>query len=148
MTVRRIVIALTVVGGSLVFASTTALAAGGPKVPAGCSFDKAQGVLTCVTAATTTSQLGPETTAGLWVPASTTFDGISGTQICMAVFGGIPGSSPATIEMQGSTYLTVATTVTTTTERSGMHGPVLSTSTSSATSLVGAVSGSMGCGWS
>jgi hypothetical protein len=141
MTARRFLFALTVVGGSLVFGSATALAA--PKVPSGCTFD--QGVQTCISSTTTVSQL-PETTNSQFISASTMFDGISGSQICGAVFVGAAGGAPATrIEMDGSTFLDVSITVTTTTQRHGMNGPVFATSTSSTSSLSQVVPGNMGC---
>jgi hypothetical protein len=106
--------------------------------------------MTCVTTSTTTTQLGPETTNGLWVPASTTFDGIAGSQICMAVFGQIfPGAIPSTIMIPGGAFLEVSITVSTVTQHYGMHGPVFATSsTESAATLTQVLSpGSMSCGW-
>jgi hypothetical protein len=145
MSVRRIVFALAVVGGSLVCTSTTALAVG-PKVPPGCTFD--QGRLTCTTSSVTAGQLGPETTSSQFIPADTMFDGIAGSQICIAVFGGIGISSPVSIEMDGNTYLDVTITTTTTTQRDGLNGKVVASSSSSTVSLTQVLAGSMGCGWS
>ena len=144
MTVRRFLFALTVVGGSLVFGSAAAMAA--PKVPSGCTFD--QGVQTCIASTTTVAQVGPETTNAQFVPASTMFDGVAGTQICGAVFVGAAGGSPASrIEMSGDTYLNVSITVTTSTQRHGMNGPVFATSTTTTSTLSQVVAGTMGCAY-
>ncbi len=143
---RRVLLVLAVSVGSAVLTSTSAWAAG-PKVPAGCSFDQSAGILSCTTTSTTTSQLGPETSDGQFVPASTLFDGVTGAQICDAAFAGIFSGIPASIEMSGSTYLDVAVTVTTTTQRYGLHGRTFATSTVTSSTFTGIVAGSMGCAW-
>jgi hypothetical protein len=132
-------VTLAVAAASLVIGATPALASG-PKVPPGCSFDQATGVLTCATTTTTTSTAGPFSTNGP-VPASTTFGGFTGTQICDFVFG---GGNPGTVVLTGVT-LSESITATTTTEQHGLRGKVFDTSSSTSPPSLTGVQGSLSC---
>jgi hypothetical protein len=131
MSIRHVVAALTVAGASL--AGAAPALADGPPVPPGCSFDQATGVLTCVTTTTTVSTVGPLTTGG---DPSSTYGGVSGTQICDFYYG---VSAPWTSISMTDVSLSETVTTTTTTERHGLHGKVFDTSTSTSTSLTGLV---------
>jgi hypothetical protein len=141
MNIRRVLVALAVAGGLLVAGAAPALAAG-PPVPAGCTFDQSDGVLTCVTTTTGSGVIGPFNTNGQ-VPDYITFDGFTGAQICGAI--GVNGAA-----QDNFTNLTVEAivTTTTTTERHGLNGRVFYTSASiTPLSLVqnGYVGGSYDC---
>jgi hypothetical protein len=139
MSIRRILAALAVAGALLVAGAAPAFAAG-PPVPAGCSFDQATGVLTCVTTTTTTSAIGPFSTIGA-VPVSTTFDGVTGQQIVNTVF---PGFGCIEVALQNATFSATFMT-TTTTERHGLHGKVFDTSTSTSLTSLTRTGGGVGC---
>ena len=101
-----------------------------PPLPAGCSFNQATGVLTCVSTTTSTSRIGPFTTNG-FVAGSTTFGGFSGAQVCTA----IGFRFEATLVHPVNVFLDVTTATTTTTKRHGLRGSVFHTSTSTSQSL-------------
>ena len=138
----RCILATLAMTGALLAAGAVPAFAGGPPVPPGCSFDQATGVLTCVTATTTASTIGPITTNGM-VPADSTFDGFTGVQICIDGLG-VP-AGPSFVQFSDLVLgVTIATT--TTTEQHGLHGKVFDTSTSTAPpSLNGSHSGSATC---
>jgi hypothetical protein len=120
-------VAAAAAGVSLVAGAAPAFASG-PPVPAGCTFDQAIGVETCVTATTgTTSTVGPFTTND--VPVSTTFAGVTGAQLCDLI---VPGLSLTGIRLAGLTF-DETTTTTTTIERHGLNGKVFDTSTTTST---------------
>lgn len=126
-------------GASLVMGAAPAFADGRP-VPSGCSFDRAIGVLTCVTTTTATSTVGPITTNG-WVDASTTFGGFTGVEICDV---GAFRESWKLIAMRGISLVETVST-TTTIERHGLHGKVFDTSTSTSTTLTHVQLGTLVC---
>jgi hypothetical protein len=111
-------------GGLFIGTATMPAFADGPPVPAGCTFDQANGVRTCVVTTTTTKNLGPFDSKGV-VPSSTVFGGFTGEEICVFLYG--PGSGPNTIQFSFLT-LTATATVTTTTEGYGLAGKVFDTS--------------------
>jgi hypothetical protein len=133
--IRGVVVAVTAAGALLAGGATPAFAASAPKVPAGCSFDQAVGVLTCTS--TTTTQIGPMTTAdqGLgaagvypggtyyWNSANTTISGFAPAQICKMFTGHLP-------TVFGLYLVVVDIVTTTTTERHGLQGRVFETSSS------------------
>ena len=138
MNIRRVLVALAAAGALLVIGAVPALA-DGPPVPPGCSFDQATGVLTCVSTTTTTSTAGPFTTNGP-VPASTTFGGFTGTQLCALIPAGAIRVTLTNL------VLVESVTATTTTEQHGLHGEVFDTSTSTSAVLTGLGGGSLSCG--
>jgi hypothetical protein len=113
----------------------------GPPVPAGCTFDQANGVLTCLATTTTTSNLGPFSTKGRTVPSSETFGGFTGVEICAYFYGG--GGAATGIEFWLLT-LTETTTTTTRTERHGLQGRVLDTSSVTTSSSITGLSAPLG----
>lgn len=128
-------VALGIVGGFVLGVGAVPAFADGPPVPAGCTFNQATGVLSCVTSSSTTTTVGPFTTNG-FVAASTTFGRFTGAQICTAELGG----SYAKILLTGA-LLTETVTTTTTTLQHGLHGKVFDTSTSTSTSLTNVIFG-------
>ena len=138
MNLRRALVALAAAGALLVIGAAPALA-DGPPVPPGCSFDQATGVLTCVSTTTTTSTAGPYSTDGP-VPATTTFGGFTGTQLCALI-----PSGAITVSLSNLVLLE-SVTATTTTEQHGLHGKVFDTSTSTSAVLTGLRGGSLSCG--
>jgi hypothetical protein len=124
MNTRHILAALAV-AGALVTASASPALAQGPRVRSGCSFSR--GVLTCVTESTFKEVIGPFTTNG-FVPASTTFDGITGAQICANFEGNALPFEQVNFDalVLDATFLRM-----TTTESHGLgNGKVFATSTS------------------
>jgi hypothetical protein len=140
MNVRHVLVPLAAAGALLVISAAPAFAAG-PPVPAGCSFDQATGVLTCVTTTASTSIIGPFTTNG-YVVARTTFGGVTGTQICQNVYG----HAERFINL-ADVSLDITVTTTRTTEEHGLNGKVFDTSTSALTRLDSVVrtAGAVGC---
>jgi hypothetical protein len=124
---------LAIAAGAFAVTGAAPAFADAPPVPPGCSFDQATGVETCVTTTTTTSTAGPFYTTG-FVPATTTFGGVTGQQICDLYEGN--GTPWEYIRLSGLSLKETVTT-TTTTERHGLNGKVFDTSTSTSTSLTG-----------
>jgi hypothetical protein len=140
MNIRHVLAASAVAGGLLVAGAAPAFAASGPSLPAGCTFDQATGVETCVTTAAVTGTFGPFATpgadangsSGAPVPGSDTFGGATGTQICDTYDN---SSYPwGGVYMFGVSFTGTVTT-TTTTVRHGLNGKVFDTSTSQSASL-------------
>jgi hypothetical protein len=126
------------VAGALLIGGAAPALAEGPRVPPGCSFG--HGVLTCVTTRTTTTTVGPFETDGQF-PASTTFAGLTGTQICDGFFH-VPNA--VLIDMDAYSFRKTVVT-TTTTMRHGLSGRVFSTVTTSRAAYGGLVSGGLSC---
>lgn len=143
MRVRRVVLALGAVTASAVLTAAPAFA-GGPPVPAGCTFDQTDGVLSCITgSSTTTTTEGPFTTDG-GVPVSTTFAGVTGLQLC-----DVSGTENWTGIGLDDVSFTETVTTTTTTQRHGLHGKLFSTSTTTSAPILDAVlSGDYECAFS
>jgi hypothetical protein len=139
MKIRRVLLTVMATGALLGAGAAPAFAAG-PRVPAGCSFDQATGVLTCVSTTTSDSTLGPFTSGG-WVPAAETYGGFSGTQVC----GGLGIRNTVQWGLDNLVFR-VAVKTTTTTERHGLNGEVFSTVTSApVVSLLGLGTGTLEC---
>jgi hypothetical protein len=136
MNIRHVLAASAVAGGLLVAGAAPAFAASGPSLPAGCTFDQATGVETCVTSTSVTGTFGPFTTPGAHsggvVPGSDTFDGATGTQICDVYFG--DSYTWSVVQFIAVSWVGTVTT-TTTTERHGLNGKVFDTSTSQSASV-------------
>jgi hypothetical protein len=130
MSFRRVLVPLVVAGASLVIGTTPAFAAG-PPVPAGCTFDQAIGVLTCV--ATTTSNTTVPVNAGFVYPPATV-DGFTVQQVCDAIFG--PTGTATGLDFVNVT-LDVSVATTTTTERHGLAGKLFDTSTATSSVITG-----------
>jgi hypothetical protein len=142
--VRNGLVALGVVAASWVLGTAPAVAAG-PPVPTGCSFDQANGVLTCTTTTTTTVTEGPFTTNA--VPLSTVFGDFTGLEICLAAFGPPPYPPPVTWEFVGfmfDVFVTGTVTTATTTQTHGLQGKVFASSSTSSSEAL-SVSGLLGC---
>ena len=134
------VLALGVVAGSLVVGAAPALAAKGPPVPAGCSFNQATGVLTCVTGTTKTVSEGPFTTSGN-LPATSKFGDFTGLQICSYFY---PTTVATTVGLLNVPLKgTVTTTVTS--ESHGLGGKVFASSTSTSSTLTTITAGEITC---
>jgi len=130
-------------GAALVMGAAPAFASG-PPVPAGCTFDQATGVETCVTTTSTSTNIWINTDGDL-IPASTrVYDGITGAQICTELGY---GSGASEVGFYNAVFVDTTTT-TTTSERHGLNGRVFNTSTSASQSFTGVVSGSLGCAYS
>jgi hypothetical protein len=123
------VIALAATGVSLVLNVVPAYA--NPSVPSGCQFDQGAGVQTCTTTTITSSTVGPYITNG-YVPASTTFGGVTGEEICAVLD---PGVYYTEVELH-NVSLDVTITTTTTTQRHGLNGKVFQTSTAASPSPI------------
>lgn len=134
MKIRHLLAAFAAAGALLAAGAVPAFAAG-PPVPAGCTFDQSDGVLTCVTATSTTDvTVGPVESASITSP--TTVGPFTITQFCDFA------DQTSQIYTHAQFFeLTVTGTVTTTTstERHGLAGEVFNTSTSTS-SVVTAVS--------
>jgi hypothetical protein len=125
-------------GSLLIMGGAPASAA--PPLPPGCTFDA--GVQTCSVATTSApTTVGPITSAGE-VPASTTFAGFTGVQICEGVTG-IPQDA---VRVQfDDLFFTESVVTTTTTKRHGLNGKVFSTVTTSKAMVGSYVSGVFVC---
>jgi hypothetical protein len=139
MSFRRVLVPLVVAGASLVIGAAPALAAG-PPVPTGCTFDKATGVLTCVT--TTTSNTTVLANTGGFVSPPATVDGFTVQQVCDGLVAG-PSGSAILLDLVNFT-LDVKVTTTTRTERNGLAGKVFDTSTATSSVITGGSPGAQG----
>jgi hypothetical protein len=142
--IRKGLVALGVVAASWVVGAAPAFAEG-PPVPAGCSFDQANGVLYCTTTTTRTVTEGPFTTT--FVPVSTVFGDFTGLEICEAAFGPPPYPPPVTWEFIGfmfNVFVTGTVSTATTTQTHGLHGKVFATSSTSTFNAL-SVSGGISC---
>lgn len=125
MKIRHFLAAFAVAGAFLAAGAVPAFAAG-PPVPAGCTFDQSDGVLTCVTATSTTNvTVGPVESASIMSP--TTVGPFTITQLCDFHF--MTSQIYTSAEFFDLT-VTGTVTTTTTTERHGLAGKVFNTSTS------------------
>jgi hypothetical protein len=131
-------------GVSLIMGAAPAFAAG-PPVPAGCTFDQSDGVLTCVTSTTATMTAGPFSTPSYpaLVSISVSVGGFTGLQICDAL------SSPAIAwgryAFSGTFTETVTTTTTTEQHGHGLHSKVFATSTTTSATLDNAPDSAFEC---
>src|SRR5690349_4573945 len=112
MTKRSVSLGLVLAGVSVAAFSSPAQAAG-PRVPAGCAFDGATGVLTCTASTSVGRQVGPISTNPEFVPLDTLTDGVSGYAVCPP--------DAAQYALYSSTF-EIITTTTTTTLRHGLAG--------------------------
>jgi hypothetical protein len=128
--IRHLLAALATAGALLAAGAVPAFAAG-PPVPNGCTFDQSDGVLTCVTATSTTPVTFSDSSDAIIAPA--TVGPFTVEQFCDFVRG--PGTYTETEFFD----LTVNGTVTTTTatERHGLNGAVFNTSTSTSSVITG-----------
>jgi hypothetical protein len=131
-------LAVLALAGSLLIAGAAPALAGGPPVPAGCSFG--HGVLTCVTSTTTTSTVGPFTTDGQ-IGATEMFGSLTGEEICEGFFG-LPDA--VAVEFTELSF-TESVATTTTTRRHGLGGPVFATETTSDATFVARTGGGLNC---
>ena len=136
MNMRHGLAGLVVAGVSMFATGAVPAFAAGPPVPAGCAFDQATGVLTCITTTTSATTAGPFTGG---VIGNFTVGGFTAAQICAAA--GMPDDEASYIDLT----LTETVATTTTTERHGLHGKVFHTSTSTAGPSLSGVQGQLSC---
>lgn len=133
-------------------ASATAAAASGPPVSLGCTFVRAAdaagqngttGVETCTSRSEDSLLIGPFSTNGV-VPGTTTFDGITGADICRSFFGeDTPFTNWVSLD---DVLLNVHVLTVTTTQRHGLHGAVFNTTTATYRYVFNIAGGGFGCG--